>query len=130
MRGPDPRMIPALPMRVAPKQSMEQQFSVSLLPKVVPHPDWVARMKAVQASGGEVTPPADDEQDVVIGIRCEYLIPSDLAPQSAWPVVGMDLGIELGRINLADLKGRVHAALEKDGNSMASRVVPQRSGAA
>src|SRR6185312_6303951 len=126
--GNDPRLAPALPVNAVPKQSTEQRFGVSLQPRVIPKPEWVARMKAIRDAGGEVTPPADDEQDIVIGLRCEYMIPSDLAPESAWPVVGMDLpGIELGRINLADLKATVHEHLAAKGSPFASWVVPQRA---
>lgn len=126
MRSNDPRMRAALPSQVPVTGEI---IKTELAPRIEPTAAWIAKMKAVKAAGGEVTEPADDEKELVVGIRCSYIIPSELVDQKDWPMVGMDI-IEVGRVNMADLKGRVHEALAKAGNSMASRVVPQRSGAA
>lgn len=125
MRGvlpgrPDLRAVPA------EQVNLDQRVNVALQPRMVPRPEWVTRARAQKAAGEEVTAPGDDEQDLVIGIRAAYIIPSELVPPQQWPAVGMDLEIEIGRVNLADLKARVHAHLEREGNALAAKVVPQR----
>lgn len=95
--------------------------------RVVPSPEWIARAKAQQAAGEEVTPPKDDEQDAVAVLRVQYVIPSELVDPQNYPMVSTDL-VELGRVNLADLKARVHATLVRAGDeATAAKVVPQRA---
>lgn len=127
MRGvqpgrPDLRAVPAQ------KLSLDQRFEVTVQPRVVPSDAWIAKAKAQKAAGEEITPPADDEQTVVIGLRAHYIIPSELVDQSQWPIVGTDLAVELHRMSLADLKAQVHAGLMAKGHeATAAKVVPQRS---
>ena len=122
-------VLPGRPdIRPAQAVTTDQRINAVIQPRVVPMDAWIAKAKAQQEAGEEVTPPCDDEQELVIGIRAMYLIPSGLVPEEQWPVVGTDLGIELGRVRLSDLKARVHAHLEKTGNTLASKVVPQLSG--
>lgn len=127
MRG----VLPGRPDLVpAQAVSREQKVLPAVELRVVPTAEWVTRARAVQAEGGEVTPPADDEQELVAVLRVQYVIPSELVDPQNYPVVSTDM-LEMGRVSLADVKARVHEALVKSGDvATAAKVVPQRSGAA
>ena len=98
-------------------------LGVELQPRVVPTSTWIERSRALQAADplAPIAEPRDDERELAVFIRCNYVIPSQLVPQDQWPSVGMDV-FEVGRISMVDLKKRVKATLASANNSLAEKI--------